>query len=823
MLRNYFNTTFRALRKHRFFTFINITGLSVGIAACLVIMIFVVHEFSYDKFHAKGKRIFRVNTEIKFGSNHFHVATGYPVLPELLQESYPEIENTVRIRDWGRRYVRNVDSQDKTREDVVWADSTFFEIFSIPILQGNARTALRDPNTVAISRKMAEKYFPNGNALDQTLIIDQNSSYKVTAVYENIPVNSHFHFDVIRSIYDTEDIKSVTLIGGGDCHVYLLLREEADAKALESKFPDFVVKHVAPQIEAAVGGNDPMLEKFKASGNKWEYTLTNVKDIHLHSALLGEFEANGNITYVYLFSAIAIFILIIACINFMNLATARSANRAKEVGVRKVMGSQRRQLIQQFLSESFVLTFFAFLLAVGIAYFFLPVFNGLAGKKLALPLGEIGFYVLLIIACAWVALLAGLYPAFFLSAFKPVAVLKGKLAKGARSGFVRSGLVVFQFVISIFLIIATVTVNRQLNFIQKKNLGFNKSQLIIVKEAYNLGNNLQPFKEEVLRNSSIISGTISGYVPVDGGWRSGDTFWKGETLPTQTAINDMVNMQKWSVDLHYLHTYKMKLKAGRAFSAEFPSDSTAVILNETAVNRFKISDDPIGIKVSHFGGNLEDGSPDPNSIETWTIIGVVEDFHFESLKNNIAPLAFFLDKSDGSMTFRFEAANTADVISTLETTWKKLSPNNAFQYSFLDEDFGRMYSAEQRLGKIFGLFAILAIAIACLGLFALTAFMAEQRTKEIGIRKALGASIGNIIILLSKDFSKLVLIAFVLAVPVAGYAINQWLESYAYKTEIGLMVYFFAGGLTLFISFATMSYQSIKAARANPVESLRSE
>jgi putative ABC transport system permease protein len=823
MLRNYIRSTFRALRKHRFFTFINITGLSVGIAACLVIIVFVIHEFSYDRFFAHGDRIYRLNTEIKFGSNHFHVATGYPVLPELLSQSYPEIEKTTRIRNWGSRYVRLADSNDKSLEDVVWADSTFFDFFSIRVLEGNSSSALSDPNSVAISQKMAKKYFPNGDVLNQTLVIDKDLNYKVTAVYEDLPVNSHFHFDAVRSIYNASDIKSVTLVGGGDCHVYLRLHPGADVKTLEAKFPAFVVKHVGPQIEAAVGGNDPDLTKFKASGNKWEYSLTNIKDIHLHSGLDGEFEANGNITYVYLFSAIALFILIIACINFMNLSTARSANRAKEVGVRKVMGSQRRQLVQQFLSESFVLTLFSFMLALGIAYFSLPIFNELAGKQLTLPFNQIWFYGLILGACIVVALMAGVYPAFFLSAFKPVSVLKGKIAKGARSGFIRSGLVVFQFIISIFLIIAAITVNRQLNFIQNKNLGFKKDQLIIVKEAYNLENNLQPFKEEVLRNTSIVSGTVSGYVPVAGGWRNGDTFWKGEGQPSQTAISDMVNMQKWSVDLDYLKTYEMKVTAGRSFSPEFPSDSTAIILNETALERFKIEGDPIGVKVSHFGGNLEDGSPDPAQIEMYTIIGVVEDFHFESLKDNIAPLAFFLNKSNGSITFRFNAANTADVINTLETTWKKHSPNNTFQYSFLDDDFARMYSAEQRLGKIFGIFAGLAVLIACLGLFALTAFTAEQRTKEIGIRKALGASINSIVLLLSRDFSKLVLIAFVLAIPAAWFAIDQWLEGYAYKTTIGVTVYALAGGLTLLISFLTMSYQSVKAARSNPVESLRSE
>ncbi|KAH0533956.1 hypothetical protein FGG08_007424 [Glutinoglossum americanum] len=659
--------------------------------------------------------------------------------------------------------------------------------------------------------RIAKKYFPNGNALGQSLILDDDSNNKVTAVYEDIPDRSHFHFDILRSMSGLESAKSVTLIGGSEAHLYLLLKEGTSVNQLESKFPAFVEKYVMPQIADAIGG-DQTLDKFHAAGNKWEYSLTNVADIHLHSSFLAEFEPNGNITYVYLFSAIAIFILIIACINFMNLSTARSANRAREVGVRKVMGSLRSQLINQFLAESFMLTLFSFALALVIAYFFLPLFNTLADKQLVLPLNEFWFYGLLVVASMFVALMAGLYPAFFLSGFKPVAVLKGKLALGLKSGWVRNGLVVFQFVVSIFLIIATIAVNQQLNFMQNKRLGYEKDQLIIVKEAFLLGNNLQPFKEEALRNSAISSGTISGFLPVAGGWRGNDTYWKDGVSPTQTNIQDMV----WETDVDYLNTFKMKIKQGRGFSKEFLSDSTAIILNETAIARFKIEGDPIGKK-------RPDGSPDPDKIQSWTIIGVVEDFHYESLKSNIAPLGFLLRKSNGSVTFRFEAANTSQVITTLENTWKKLSPDSPFQYSFLDEDFSKMYSTEQRLGKIFAVFAGLAIVIACLGLFALTAFTTEQRTKEIGIRKALGASINNIVLLLSKDFSRLILIAFVLAIPLAWYSINQWLEDYAYKTEIGVVVYLVAGSLTLLISLATMSYQSIKAARSNPVESLRSE
>lgn len=393
MIRNYILTTLRVIRKQMFYTFINIAGLSVGLAGCLVILLFVLNELSYDRYHTKGDRIFRLNTEIKFGNNHFSIATGYPVMSELFKENYPEIESIVRFKDWGRRYVHAVDSPDKTEENVIWTDSTFFDVFSVTVLEGESKSALRDPNTIAISKKMAKKYFPNGSALGQTLIIDDNTNYKVTAVYEDIPANSHFHFDILRSTNGLDEAKSVSLIGGSDFHVYLLLREGADVNDLTAKFPAFTQRYVMPQIVSAVGG-DPTLEKFNANGNKWEYTLTNIKDVHLHSALLGEFEPNGNITYVYLFSAIAIFILMIACINFMNLSTARSSNRAREVGVRKVLGSLRLQLVKQFLTESLTLTLISFILALVIAYLFLPTFNTFAGKQLVLPIDQIWFYLL---------------------------------------------------------------------------------------------------------------------------------------------------------------------------------------------------------------------------------------------------------------------------------------------------------------------------------------------------------------------------------------------------------------------------------------------
>ncbi len=823
MLKNYFTVAVRNLKKHRFYTFINVAGLAIGIASCMVIVLFVLHELSFDRFHQNADRIYRVNTEIKFGGNHFNLATSNAPVADIFVQTYPQIQSSVRLRNWGPRFVKSDQRSENFKEpNVVWADSTFFKIFSIPVLEGDPATALSEPNTVAISRKMAAKYFPGGNAIGQVLIFPDNWSHKVTVVYEDMPSNSHFYFDILVAMAGLDEAKSVSLIGGGDFTTYLLLNEDAEAKVLETKLPGIVEKYIVPQMANVLGG-DFTIEKFHAAGNKWEYTLMPLADIHLYSDLLGELGPNGDITYVYLFSAIALFILAIACINFMNLSTARSANRAKEVGVRKVMGSLRSHLIRQFLIESILLSILSFILAIVVAYLFLPVFNDLAQKRLALPLNDPWFYGILVIASVLVGIMAGLYPSLFLSAFKPVNVLKGQLSLGIKSGRVRSTMVVFQFMISIFLLIGTITISEQLSFIQNRKIGFEKDQIIIVNDAHLLGKKIESFKEEILQYNFIKSGTISGYLPVSGTWRSHNTFFKEGVQPNQEGLDDMVNLQAWHVDSDYIKTLGMKIKLGRDFSTHFPSDSTAVILNEAAVKRFGF-EDPLRKKVSTFGGNKPDGTPDPEQIETWTIIGTVEDFHFESLRENIGPLALFInEENNGNVSFRFETANTQNVILTIEKLWKHFAPGQPFQYSFLDEDFGKMYASEQRLGKIFAIVAGLAIVIACLGLFALTAFTAEQRTKEIGIRKVLGASVGSIVILLSKEFGKLIVIAFALSAPIAWFAIDWWLKDYTYKVDVGIEMYLLAGAFAFLIAWLTMGYQSIKAANSNPVNSLRSE
>ena len=819
MIRNYLKIALRNLAKHRFYSLINISGLAVGIASCLVIVLFVRNELSYDRFHKNADRIYRINGEIKFGGNHYRLAVAPAPMAEAILNDYPEVESAVRFRSRGSYLVKRSESADNIKEqNVIWADSTFFKIFSVPVLAGNAGRALKEPNTVAISRKTADKYFPKGDVLGQSIILDNTLNVKVSAVFEDIPEASHFHFDILIAMAGLEEAKSHQFLSN-NFNTYLLLKEGTDAKALESKMPGMVEKYIGPEAASALGG-EFTLEKFRASGNKLEYTLMPITNIHLHSDLTAELGPNSDIIYVYLFSAVALFILIIACINFMNLSTARSANRAKEVGVRKVMGSLRLHLIRQFLMESVLLSFFSFLLALVLAYGFMPVFNDLSMKRLILPWSEPSLYGILLSASLVIGFMAGLYPAFFLSGFKPVNVLKGNLSLGMKSGFIRSSLVVFQFVISIFLIVGTITVNRQLDFIQNKKVGFNKDQVLVVNDAYALRDKLQTFKNEVLKNSSIQSGTISGFLPVAGTDRNDNTFWPEGAAPTQ---ENMVGLQNWSVDYDYVKTLGMRIKQGRDFSAEFPSDSSAIIMNETAVKQFNFGEDPLGKKISTFNGSNPDGTPDPNKLKSWRVIGVVEDFHFESLKQNISPLALFLDKSRGIVSFRFEAKNTQDVVRAVEKSWKALAPGQPFQYSFLDEDFGRMYASEQRLGKIFGVFAALAILIASLGLFALTAFTAEQRTKEIGIRKVLGASVAGIVVLLSKEYGKLIVIAFIIATPVAWFAVDWWLKNYTYKVEVGVFVYVLAGLFAFVIAWLTMGYQSFKAASSNPVESLRSE
>lgn len=813
MLRNYFVIALRNLRKHSFYSFINVLGLSVGVALCLIIALFVANELQYDRHHENSAHIYRVNSEIKFGENYWNMTYAPAPLAAALAEEIPEVEAAVHFRQRGSYLVKR-ETDNMKESNVIWAGKDFFKIFTVPLLQGNPEEALKEANTMAISARTAQKFFPNEDAIGQTLILDNTQNFKITAVYEDMPATSHFHFDFILAMEGLQEAKQTFWLSN-NFQTYVLLREGADAHVVEEKIAQMLKKHVVPQI-ALVMGEDITMEKFIEGGNKMEYTLQPLEDIHLKSDLQGEFEPGFNITYVYLFIAIALFILIIACINFMNLSTARSANRAKEVGIRKVMGSYRSHLVRQFLSESILLSFLSFILAIGLAYTLLPLFNGLSGRELSIPFNRFSFYMILLAGAVVTGLLAGTYPSFFLSSFKPVHVLKGQVSPGMRSGFIRSALVVFQFSISIVLIIGTIAVLSQLNYIRNKKIGFNKDQVVMVEDTYALGNQRTAYKNEIMRSSMIVNGTFSGYLPVSHTWRNDNPWWVDGKDMKQPE--NMVSLQNWDVDHDYIKTLGMTIKEGRDFSVDFPSDSTAVILNETAARNFNFDGDPIGKKIATFEGQ---GS---EQLVKLTVIGIVENFHFESMKENIGGVMLFLSKQpQGDLSFRFQSQDTKAVIDLLESKWKEMAPGQPFTYSFLDERFGNMYAAETRLGKVFAIFACLAIVIACLGLFALTAFTAEQRTKEIGIRKVLGASISSIVILLSTEFTKLILIAFVFAAPLAWWGVSKWLEDYQYKTELGWSVFLIAGSIAIVIALLTMSYQSIKAAVENPTKSLRGE
>lgn len=817
MFENYFKIAIRNLKKHKFYTFINILGLSVGVAVCMIISLFVINELSYDKHFKDANQIYRIHSEIIFGGNHWNMTQAPAPMAEALPAEFPEVEYAVKFRQRGSYLVKKVDQNIK-ENNVIWAGKDFFNVFGTPLLEGNPEGVLAEPNTMAISKSIAEKYFPGESALGKSLILDNDNDFRITGVYENIPQNSHFHFDFLLSMEGLEEAQTTSWLSN-NFQTYLKLREGADPQDLNLKMKSLIKKNIEPEL-GKIFGEGTTMDAMLADGGKMEYVLQPLLDIHLKSDLMGEFEPNFNITYVYLFVAIALFILVIAYINFMNLSTARSSNRAKEVGIRKVMGSYRSHLIRQFLMESILLSVISFLIAIPLVAFLLPVFNDLAGRTLGIPFSQLTFYMILILGAIGTGILAGTYPSFFLSGFKPVSILKGKVASGMKSGMIRSSLVVFQFSISIILIIATIAVFNQLNYIQNKKIGFSKDQVITIDDVYALGDQAEAFKREILSNSMMESGTITGYLPVSGTWRSDTPWWAEGKDPKQTE--NLVSLQNWRVDYDYVNTMGMEIVEGRDFSMDFPSDSSAVILNESAVKQFDFTGDPIGQKIYTLAGDNE--TMNMEELESKTVVGIVKNFHFESLKENIGSLMIFLSKRpQGIASFRFNANDTDQVIEFVEAKWNEFAPGQPFTYSFLDDRFGKMYAAETRLGKVFGIFAGFAIVIACLGLFALTAFTAEQRTKEIGIRKVLGSSIGSIIVLLSKEFAKLVLIAFLIASPVAWYAMKKWLEDYQFKQDLGWQVFLGAGLFAVVIALLTTSYQSIKAATANPVNSLKSE
>lgn len=805
MFKNYIKVALRNLRRNKLYSVLNITGLAIGITCCILILLYVQDELSFDKFNEKADRIYRVATHFVLKDRVMDFASSAHVQGPLFKEEYPEVVDYVRFNSYGSRRMIRYEDRSFAEEKFIWVDNSVFDIFSFHMIRGNPKEALTKPNTVVITEEIAEKYFGDEDPVGKNLRIHSDELYMVTGVIENIPQNSHIRPDFLAS-FITLDLQpsgnvAADLVGNIDYYTYLLLRKDADYKVLEKKFEGFMEKYLSSLMDT-IGGSG-------------RYELQPLTSIYLHSNLENELEPTGEMAYVWLFSGIGLFILLLACLNFMNLSTARSANRAKEVGLRKVVGAQRIQLVKQFIGESMILTLIAILLSLLLVFFTLPLFNGISGKSLsmgylsnpALLLGLCGFFVV-------VSLIGGSYPAFFLSAFRPVEVLQGRLRKGAKSSVLRVALVSLQFTVSIVLIIGTLIVSKQLSFVRNKNLGYDKEHVI----ALRVRNEETQKKHEAIRtsllsNPHILNVSASSSLPL------GQNSFSAHHIANQ-PMDEMAMFFTQIVDEHFIDTYGMEIVAGRNFSKDYSTDpQEAIIINEAAVNKLGWQDDPLGKEIEALMSLTE--------FKKYRVIGVVRDYHFQSLHQEIQPLILYNASPYGGnyyrISMRVSPENIQETIGFLRTKWKEFDSRYPLEFTFLDDQYDALYRAEERLGQLFGYFTALAILIGCLGLFGLSSYSAEQRTKEIGIRKVLGATTPSVTMLLVREFTKWVLLAVLIAWPLGYFIMNTWLQNFAYRIGLGADTFLLASLLALAIAILTVAYQAIKAASANPAHSLKYE
>lgn len=811
MLGSYIQIAWRNMVRNKPYSFINIVGLAIGLSCFLIITLYIIDELSYDKYHSNAKRIARVNTDIKFGGGDLHIALSSDVMGELLKKDYPEVEQYTRIYTFDAAKLIKKGKEFISESQAAYVDPGFFDVFSVTILNGIIKNALAEPNTVVITKAIAEKYFGTINAAGKNLELKDGetiSPYKVVAVIDDMPARSHFRFEILYSM------KNLDYKWGGvaatNFYTYILFKEGTDVKAFEKNFSVYINRYVVPFLSQVMPLKD--IEDLNKNGNQYKYSLMPLTEIHLNSDRAYELSPGGNMEYLYIFGAVAFFILIIASINFINLTTARSFKRTKEIGIRKILGTGRKELVFQFLIESGLMVLASLGLALLINYFAIDLFNSIAAKQLKwADLFSINFLPLLIATLIFTILSAGGYPAFFLSRFNPIQSLKGRMSSDGKAISFRSSLVVFQFATSIILIISTVVLFQQLRYIQTTNLGYNKDEVLIVNNAGILGNNAVAFKNEVLAVTGVTNASFSMFLPVTDAAHSDNVYFKDATLTTDNGFK----MENWRIDGDYISTLGMQITKGRNFQKEGNQDSASIIINESAAKILGYTD-PIG-KYLYSPGD------DPNNVSRYTVVGVVKNFNYESLRKKIEPMCFLYAKNSGSALFKLRTSDASNVVVKVKDIWSSMGSGEPMSYRFLDESFNEMYKTEQRSSTVAIVFSVLAISIACFGLFGLVAFIAEQRTKEIGIRKVLGASISQLTQMLSKEFLKLVLIASLIAFPIAWWGMNKWLQNYAYRIDISWWIFVVAGIAALIIAFLTVSFQAIKTALANPVKSLRTE
>jgi len=802
MLKNHLIIALRKMLRERAYTLINITGLAIGLTSFIMITLYIRDELSYDKFHSKSDRIYRICAKGFIGNTPINQTYTCAPLPQTMIADYPEVIQATRIVG---KWSIVVKFQDKAfyEDDILIVDSTFFDVFDFKLTKGDPKTVLVKPGSVVITESTAERYFGEEDPVGKYLTVEeggQTIQNLVTGVTENPPSNSHFHFDILAAL-SAFDFSRSTHWMNNNFKTYLVLKEGTDYKALEEKFPAFIRKYI--------GEDNPEWDQWIAAGNSWEYFLQPLEEIHLTSDLNGELEPNGNILYIYIFSIVAIFTLLIACINFMNLSTARSANRSKEVGIRKVAGAARSLLIPQFLLESILLAFLAMILSVILVVITLPLFNNLTGKEFVIwDLFTTSNIIIIILLALFVGILSGTYPAFYLSSFRPAVIIRDVFRSGSRRSFLRAVLVVFQFMISIALITGTIVVYQQLKYFQNKNLGFNKDQILIIHRPQGLKNNVSVFKESLLSYPSIKKVSASSAI-MGMGFNNWGCHFEGSDENQWTTLNMFIT------DHDFLETYSMEMDSGRFFSREYPTDSSGIIINLPAAQLFE-TPGVLGKTVT-YGGE-----------DKFKVIGIMKDFHYESFHQVIRPAAFLLlpgiwGTGMNYISVKMTGEDPAGTVKYIKNRWDEFSSGMPIEYTFFDEEYNKMYLNEIRTGKVLYLFSILAVLIASLGLLGLSSFITEQRTKEIGIRKIQGASTSGILNLLLREFIKWILLATIIAWPLAYILMKDWLENFAYRIEFPWFSLILSASVTLLIALFTVSFQTIRASRANPAESLRYE
>jgi putative ABC transport system permease protein len=814
VLKNYLKIAIRNILRNKTYSLINVIGLAVGVACAITLYLFITDELSYDKFNNNADQIYRVYVKMLFnGKESVNAKTSAP-LGAALVNNFPEVLNYTRIGFFGN-HVFKYKNKEFREWKVYTADSTFFEIFTMNFLAGNSITALNQPNSMVITESAAGRYFGNENPVGKTLNEEGVGSFIITGLIKDFPKNSHFSCDFLLSMSTYQEARNQKWLSTG-YSTYIKLKKGTDPVVLENKFKKIVRDYVGPAAAALLGIS---LNQFLDQGNSYDFLLQPLTSIYLESKREYGIDPNtewsdvksSDIAFIYIFSAVGLAILFVAIINFMNLSTARSGKRSKEVGIRKTLGSNKLKLIMQFITESILMSAISVILALALLEVILPVFNNLSGKELKLNLFSNPYAIPSLIGFILsVGILAGSYPAFYLSSFQPVQILKPYTQGRNRKNLFRSTLVIIQFSVSISLLIGTLIIKNQLTYLQNKDLGFNKEHLILIKNAAVLGSKIETFKNELTKNHQITSLGYSSLMFSSGIPGSAYLFDK------KTGANPLF-FQVLDVDYGFLNTFRIELLDGRFFSKEFPSDSVAVVINQAALKEIG-TDHPVG-KDLNFIGNVKDQV-------SYKIIGVIKDFNYESLHQQVRPLVLQLHTPRQAaylLTLRVISNNPEDALGYIKNTWQKFAGKENINFGFMDQDLTHLYDSEEKTGIVAAIFSFLAIFIACLGLFGLAAFVTEQRTKEIGIRKALGASVSEIVIILSKQFTKWVVFANLIAWPVAYYIMNKWLENFAYRIELNLWVFVLSGLSALLIALITISFHAVKAATANPIKSLKYE